>query len=172
MGQNSPKNANDHEQRARVHPALPSHSVVVPAPELSSINVAVECNIGSAPTIRKGLACGYFKRPFLPHACRRSSGRAHPAPSPRCGRRRFVRPAQSRATGKGPSPVRCAGTSTLAGKRKHAGQPAAIACRPHAPALPATRRVAQSYCVTIHPSRNAIMPLIAASSNAPRLHAL
>ena len=34
MGQNSPKNANDHEQQARVHPALPYHSVVVPAPEL------------------------------------------------------------------------------------------------------------------------------------------
>jgi hypothetical protein len=33
-GQNRPKNANDHEQRARVHPALPSYSVVVPAPEL------------------------------------------------------------------------------------------------------------------------------------------
>ena len=61
MGQNSPKNANDHEQRARVHPALPSHSVVVPAPELSSINVAVECKIGSVPAIRKGLACGYFR---------------------------------------------------------------------------------------------------------------
>jgi hypothetical protein len=36
-----PRNANDHEQRARVHPALPSYSVVVPAPELSSIDVAV-----------------------------------------------------------------------------------------------------------------------------------
>jgi hypothetical protein len=33
-GQNDPKNANDHEQRARVHPAQPSYSVVVPAPEL------------------------------------------------------------------------------------------------------------------------------------------
>src|SRR3954463_12749548 len=32
-GQNSPKNANDHEQQARVHPAQPYHSVVVPAPE-------------------------------------------------------------------------------------------------------------------------------------------
>ena len=41
-GQNSPRNANDHEQKARVHPAQPSYSVVVPAPELSSINVAVE----------------------------------------------------------------------------------------------------------------------------------
>jgi hypothetical protein len=40
-GQNSPKNANDHEQQARVHPAQPSYSVVVPAPELSSIDVAV-----------------------------------------------------------------------------------------------------------------------------------
>src|SRR4051794_12745677 len=33
-GQNSPKNANDHEQQARVHPAQPYRSVVVPAPEL------------------------------------------------------------------------------------------------------------------------------------------
>jgi hypothetical protein len=33
-GQNDPKNANDHEQQARVHPALPSYSVAVPAPEL------------------------------------------------------------------------------------------------------------------------------------------
>jgi hypothetical protein len=33
-GQNDPKNANDHEQQARVHPAQPYHSVVVPAPEL------------------------------------------------------------------------------------------------------------------------------------------
>src|SRR5947209_16055104 len=29
-----PQNANDHEQQARVHPALPYYSVVVPAPEL------------------------------------------------------------------------------------------------------------------------------------------
>jgi hypothetical protein len=42
MGQKCPKNANDHEQQARVHPAQPYHSVVVPAPELLSINVAVE----------------------------------------------------------------------------------------------------------------------------------
>jgi hypothetical protein len=33
-GQNIPKNANDHEQMARVHPAQPSYFVVVPAPEL------------------------------------------------------------------------------------------------------------------------------------------
>src|SRR3954466_15500818 len=33
-GQNCPKNANDHEQQARVHPALPNYSVVVPSPEL------------------------------------------------------------------------------------------------------------------------------------------
>jgi hypothetical protein len=33
-GQNDPKNANDHEQQARVHPAQPNYSVVVPAPEL------------------------------------------------------------------------------------------------------------------------------------------
>jgi hypothetical protein len=33
-GQKKPKNANDHEQQARVHPAQPSYSVVVPAPEL------------------------------------------------------------------------------------------------------------------------------------------
>jgi hypothetical protein len=34
QGQNIPKNANDHEQMARVHPAQPSYFVVVPAPEL------------------------------------------------------------------------------------------------------------------------------------------
>jgi hypothetical protein len=34
--QNGSKNANDHEQQARVHPAQPSHCVVVPAPELVS----------------------------------------------------------------------------------------------------------------------------------------
>jgi hypothetical protein len=34
MRQNGPQNANDQEQRARVHPAQPSYSVVVPAPEL------------------------------------------------------------------------------------------------------------------------------------------
>jgi hypothetical protein len=28
------KNANDHEQQVRVHPALPYYSVAVPAPEL------------------------------------------------------------------------------------------------------------------------------------------
>src|ERR1700733_3218653 len=33
-GQKCPKNANDHEQQTRVHPAQPYHSVVVPAPEL------------------------------------------------------------------------------------------------------------------------------------------
>jgi hypothetical protein len=33
-GQTIPKNANDHEQMARVHPAQPSYFVVVPAPEL------------------------------------------------------------------------------------------------------------------------------------------
>jgi hypothetical protein len=32
--QTIPKNANDHEQMARVHPAQPSYFVVVPAPEL------------------------------------------------------------------------------------------------------------------------------------------
>jgi hypothetical protein len=31
---NGAKNANDHEQQARVHPAQPSYCVVVPAPEL------------------------------------------------------------------------------------------------------------------------------------------
>jgi len=51
--QNSPRNANDHEQKARVHPALPSYSVVVPAPELSSIDVAVEYQIGTRRTRRK-----------------------------------------------------------------------------------------------------------------------
>src|SRR5258708_2107517 len=48
-----PQNANDHEQRARVHPAQPSYSVVVPAPELSSIDVAVGCYIGAIRTFRK-----------------------------------------------------------------------------------------------------------------------
>jgi hypothetical protein len=39
-GENKPENVNDHEQQARVHPALPCYSVVVPAPELvRSINV-------------------------------------------------------------------------------------------------------------------------------------
>jgi hypothetical protein len=52
--QNRPQNANDHEQRARVHPALPSYSVVVPAPELLSINVAVGANIGMVGAFRKG----------------------------------------------------------------------------------------------------------------------
>src|ERR1700709_1567758 len=33
-GQKCPKNANDHEQQARVHPAQPYHSGGVPAPEL------------------------------------------------------------------------------------------------------------------------------------------
>jgi hypothetical protein len=48
------KNANDHEQRARVHPAQPSYSVVVPAPELSSVNVAVISYMGMIAAIRKG----------------------------------------------------------------------------------------------------------------------
>jgi len=34
LGETIPKNANDHEQMARVHPAQPSYFVVVPAPEL------------------------------------------------------------------------------------------------------------------------------------------
>jgi hypothetical protein len=54
MDQNGPQNANDHEQRARVHPALPSYSVVVPAP--SSIDVAVGNNIGTVGAFRKGFA--------------------------------------------------------------------------------------------------------------------
>jgi len=33
---------------ARVHPAQPSYSVVVPAPELLSINVAVKGKIGTS----------------------------------------------------------------------------------------------------------------------------
>ncbi|THD65296.1 MAG: hypothetical protein E7813_15385 [Bradyrhizobium sp.] len=53
MGQKGSKNANDHEQRARVHPALPSYSVVVPAPELLSIDVAVEYNIVAIEAFRK-----------------------------------------------------------------------------------------------------------------------
>jgi hypothetical protein len=54
-GQKWPKNANDHEQRARVHPALPDYSVVVPAPERLSIDVAVRGKIGMAGTFRKGV---------------------------------------------------------------------------------------------------------------------
>ncbi|HJZ19387.1 MAG TPA: hypothetical protein VJ226_00430, partial [Bradyrhizobium sp.] len=54
--QKRPRNANDHEQRARVHPAQPSHSVVVPAPELSSIDVAVKSKIETIETLCKG-AC-------------------------------------------------------------------------------------------------------------------
>src|SRR5271156_1435361 len=52
-GQNRLRNANDHEQQARVHPARPSHSVVVPAPELSSIDVAVGGSIGTVRAFRK-----------------------------------------------------------------------------------------------------------------------
>jgi hypothetical protein len=48
-----PRNANDHEQKARVHPAQPYYSVVVPAPELSSLDVAVEQQIGMSRTLRK-----------------------------------------------------------------------------------------------------------------------
>src|SRR5215471_10655486 len=49
----APKNANDHEQWARVHPAQPYYSVVVPAPELSSVDVAVMCKIGQRWAFRK-----------------------------------------------------------------------------------------------------------------------
>ena len=52
-GQNWAKNANDHEQRVRVHPALPSYFVVVPAPELSSIDVAVVSYMGMVRTLSK-----------------------------------------------------------------------------------------------------------------------
>jgi hypothetical protein len=58
--ENRPTKANDHEQRARVHPAQPSYSVVVPAPELSSIDVAVRSEIGTIGTCCKGakeIAC-------------------------------------------------------------------------------------------------------------------
>jgi hypothetical protein len=55
-GLKGPQNANDHEQRARVHPAQPSYSVVVPAPELLSIDIAVECKIGMIWVFRKGQA--------------------------------------------------------------------------------------------------------------------
>jgi hypothetical protein len=51
IGSNMPTTTNN---MARVHPALPSYSVVVPAPELLSINVAVVTNIGSIETFRKG----------------------------------------------------------------------------------------------------------------------
>jgi hypothetical protein len=49
-----PKNANDHEQQARVHPAQPCYYVVVPAPEPESINVAVLDYIGKPTAFRKG----------------------------------------------------------------------------------------------------------------------
>ena len=39
---------------ARVHPAQPCYFVVVPAPELSSINVAVRSEIGRPKPLRKG----------------------------------------------------------------------------------------------------------------------
>jgi hypothetical protein len=42
------------EQWVRVHPALPSYSVVVPAPELSSIDVAVRSKIETVAAFRKG----------------------------------------------------------------------------------------------------------------------
>src|ERR1700722_4694312 len=54
FAEKSPENANDHEQRARVHPAQPSYSVVVPAPELSSIDVAVREQIGTVMAFGKG----------------------------------------------------------------------------------------------------------------------
>src|SRR3984885_10883123 len=53
-GQTTPKNANDHEQMARVHPAQPSYFVVVPAPELSSINVAGRTSSRNDRTVWKG----------------------------------------------------------------------------------------------------------------------
>jgi hypothetical protein len=53
-GGNRGQNANDHEQQARVHPAQPSYSVVAPAPELLSIDVAVKGDLGMIGTFRKG----------------------------------------------------------------------------------------------------------------------
>jgi hypothetical protein len=43
---------------ARVHPAQPSYSVVVPAPELSSIDVAVGRQMGMIGRFRKGTLPG------------------------------------------------------------------------------------------------------------------
>ncbi len=54
VGAKIPKNANDHEQGARVHPAQPIYSVVVPASELLSVNVAVQKHMGTPRTFRKG----------------------------------------------------------------------------------------------------------------------
>lgn len=65
--QNWPKNANDHEQQARVHPAQPSYSVVVPAPELLSINVAVGDKIGTIEAFRKGDAFRHGDPRLLRH---------------------------------------------------------------------------------------------------------
>jgi hypothetical protein len=56
QGQNIPKNANDHEQMARVHPAQPSYFVVVPTTELGeSINVAVGREMGTIAGFTRGL---------------------------------------------------------------------------------------------------------------------
>ena len=75
MGQNGPQNANDHEQRARVHPAQPNYSVVVPAPELSSIDVAVRGYIGMITRFRKGLVSNapYPAEPDLTHGLTRAN---------------------------------------------------------------------------------------------------
>src|SRR5271167_2106770 len=82
-GQKRPRNANDHEQQARVHPAQPSHSVVVPAPELSSIDVAVRSNIGTIRTFRKDTredAAGFTDSvPLAPRVLSRPVRRPPPA---------------------------------------------------------------------------------------------
>jgi hypothetical protein len=50
------QNANDHEQQARVHPALPCYYVVVQAPELwgESIDGALATDMGTTKRFRKG----------------------------------------------------------------------------------------------------------------------
>jgi hypothetical protein len=49
------ENANDHQQQARVHPALPCYCVVVSgAGALESIDVAVSTHMGTATMFRKG----------------------------------------------------------------------------------------------------------------------
>src|ERR1700742_487462 len=48
------KNANDHEQQARVHPAQRCYCVVVQAPELGgSINGALKTDMGTTNRFRK-----------------------------------------------------------------------------------------------------------------------
>jgi hypothetical protein len=53
-GQNNPKNANDHEHWARVHPAQPSYSWSSQRRSFLSVDVAVITDIGMPKPFRKG----------------------------------------------------------------------------------------------------------------------